>query len=71
MKALASDPVALVEMLDTTEYDINTILDSMSLEDINKLQALTTKWRGNLCKDSAIKAIAEVVDKFRTVQDLM
>eukprot|EP00415_Alexandrium_ostenfeldii_P000305 UN0305 len=70
MRAATSDPPALVDMLGTTQYDIDAKLDGMSLDDISKIYALTQKWKSNLCKDSAIKAIAEVVDKFQRVQEL-
>jgi len=71
MSASASDHPALVEMLGTTQYNINAILDGMNLDDINKVHALTQKWKGHLAKDTAIKAFAEAVDKFQQVQDLI
>ena len=56
-------------MLGTTQYDINKVLVDMNVEDINKVQAVAQKWKGMLCKDSAIKAISEVVGQFQRVQD--
>ena len=66
-----SDPPQLVEMIRATEYDIDAILGNMSLEDINKVHTLIMKWKGHLRKDTAIKAIAEVVGAFQRVQDSM
>eukprot|EP00969_Alexandrium_andersonii_P120930 5345644-Alexandrium_andersonii.AAC.1 len=44
---------------------------NMSTEDINKVHAVITKWKNHLRKDTAIKAIAEVVGAFPRVQDSM
>ena len=64
-----ADSPAIVHMLETTEYNIQEILEKMSLTDIRTVHALTLKHKLNLGKDTSIKAYSEVVDAFKDVQE--
>ena len=69
LPVLATDPPALVRMLQTTEYDMQDLLNKMSLTDIRKVHALTLKHKLALGRDTSIKAYAEVVGDFQDVQE--
>ena len=69
MAVTPADPPALVKMLTTAEYDIPSILNDMSLENLKILNGLVLKHKQNLAKDTSIKAYADVVSDFQAVQD--
>ena len=69
LPVLATDPPALVRMLQTTEYDMEGILNNMSLTDTRKVHGSTLKHKLALGKDTSIKAYAEVVEAFQGVQE--
>ena len=69
LPVLATDPPAIVKMLSTTEYNIQTIIDKMTLADLKIMNGLVLKHKANIAKDTSIKAYAEVLGDFQNVQD--
>ena len=64
-----SDPPPLVNMLNTKSYDIQELLNNMSLDDTLKMYALTQKYKLHLGKDTSIKNFADVFQAFRDVEE--
>ena len=64
-----SDPPPLVNMLNTKSYDIQELLNNLSLDDTLKMYALTQKYKLHLGKDTSIKNFADVFQAFRDVEE--
>jgi hypothetical protein len=69
MRTSQTDPPQVATIIAKNEYDMEAFLSEMDQADLNLLLMLTEKYKGNLNKDSFIKAVAEMTVEFRRVQD--